>query len=84
MFDKLFFGNSHISEIRQEIQIGRLGAPDSALRIAVTYVPANPQSISNDINGAPDYGAGFGDGSGGAVPALQVSGFGDTDLCASP
>lgn len=79
MFDKLFFGNSHISEIRQEIQIGRLGAPDSALRIAVTYVPANPQSISNDTNGTPDYGAGFGDGSGGAVPALQVSGFGDTD-----
>ncbi|MDR3358350.1 MAG: AAA family ATPase [Desulfovibrio sp.] len=74
-FNNLFFGNPLLADINQEIQIGRLGAPDSSLRIFVTCVPMKltmhdattliPKSdgiMKNDT-----------------VPAIQIGGIVDSD-----
>lgn len=74
-FNNLFFGNPSFSDIAQEIQIGRLGAPDSSLRIFVTWVPMTssgdstaPLKSTTDKKIQPD-----------TVPAIQVGGIGDSD-----
>jgi hypothetical protein len=74
-YNRLFFGNSAFADINQEIQIGRLGAPDSSLRISVIYVPVRPP-ITDDIALLQATKEGLKDE---RVPAIQVSGIGDND-----
>ena len=67
-FNNLFFGNPRLNDVNQEIQIGRLGAPDSSLRISVPQVTAR-FSINNENDSEIKD----------RVPALQVGGIGDSD-----
>lgn len=67
-FNNLFFGNPDYNDVNQEIQIGRLGAPDSSLRIFVTQVPTRFRINNENVSAILD-----------TIPAIQVGGIGDSD-----